>query len=107
MASPRSADGGGADSGDEGNRTPNPRLAKAVLCQLSYVPGWEVRLPAGSTDGGLADRLGATGGLGPEIGLGLACRTPSHGGEGAGGGCREEQLPEHAGYLLEGSPPPR
>ena len=25
-------------SGDEGNRTPNPRLAKAVLCQLSYVP---------------------------------------------------------------------
>lgn len=24
--------------GDEGNRTPNPRLAKAVLCQLSYVP---------------------------------------------------------------------
>ena len=26
-------------SGDEGNRTPNPRLAKAVLCQLSYVPG--------------------------------------------------------------------
>ena len=25
--------------GDEGNRTPNPRLAKAVLCQLSYVPG--------------------------------------------------------------------
>ena len=26
-------------SGDEGNRTLNPRLAKAVLCQLSYVPG--------------------------------------------------------------------
>ena len=25
--------------GDEGNRTPNPCLAKAVLCQLSYVPG--------------------------------------------------------------------
>jgi hypothetical protein len=24
--------------GDEGNRTPNPRLAKAVLCQLSYGP---------------------------------------------------------------------
>src|SRR5690349_14248656 len=24
--------------GDEGNRTLNPRLAKAVLCQLSYVP---------------------------------------------------------------------
>ena len=28
-----------SDCGDEGNRTPNPRLAKAVLCQLSYVPG--------------------------------------------------------------------
>jgi hypothetical protein len=24
--------------GDGGTRTPNPRLAKAVLCQLSYVP---------------------------------------------------------------------
>ena len=24
--------------GDEENRTLNPRLAKAVLCQLSYVP---------------------------------------------------------------------
>jgi hypothetical protein len=24
--------------GDEGTRTLNPRLAKAVLCQLSYVP---------------------------------------------------------------------
>jgi hypothetical protein len=28
----------GAVGGDEGNRTPNPSLAKAVLCQLSYVP---------------------------------------------------------------------
>lgn len=32
-------------SGDEGDRTPNPCLAKAVLSQLSYVPGinpgWE------------------------------------------------------------------
>ena len=28
----------GETGGDEGNRTPNPRLAKAVLCQLSYVP---------------------------------------------------------------------
>jgi hypothetical protein len=26
-------------SGDEATRTPNPRLAKAVLYQLSYVPG--------------------------------------------------------------------
>src|SRR5882757_1768308 len=31
--------------GDEGNRTPNPRLAKAVLCQLSYVPAAD---PGGS-----------------------------------------------------------
>ena len=27
------------ESGSEGTRTPNPRLAKAVLCQLSYAPG--------------------------------------------------------------------
>src|SRR5262249_46324119 len=26
--------------GSEGTRTPNPRLAKAVLCQLSYAPGY-------------------------------------------------------------------
>ena len=32
------------DGGDEGTRTPNPRLAKAVLCQLSHVPGGESRL---------------------------------------------------------------
>ena len=31
------------DNGDDGDRTHNPRLAKAVLSQLSYVPdlrGW-------------------------------------------------------------------
>lgn len=33
--------------GDEGNRTPNPCLAKAVLCQLSYVP--EQYSPASAT----------------------------------------------------------
>ena len=27
-------------SGDEGTRTPDPRLAKAVLSQLSYIPIW-------------------------------------------------------------------
>lgn len=32
--------------GDEENRTPNPRLAKAVLCQLSYVP-WTGNPPGG------------------------------------------------------------
>ena len=39
----------GQGGGDEGNRTLNPRLAKAVLCQLSYVPGCGVL--------GLAGRL--------------------------------------------------
>src|SRR4051812_26162492 len=37
--------------GDEGNRTPNPRLAKAVLCQLSYVPEGEVSVPRQRADG--------------------------------------------------------
>ncbi len=32
------------DSGDEGTRTPDPCLAKAVLSQLSYIPG---AVPAG------------------------------------------------------------
>ena len=50
--------------GDEGNRTPNPRLAKAVLCQLSYVPG---RGPAAQRRG----RAVRSGGLAPEVGLGL------------------------------------
>ena len=40
--------------GDEGNRTPNPCLAKAVLCQLSYVPS-PVR--GRSRTGGLAEPL--------------------------------------------------
>ncbi len=30
-------------NGDEGDRTPNPRLAKPVLSQLSYVPGFQRR----------------------------------------------------------------
>src|SRR4051794_31008946 len=29
---------GAVKGGSEGTRTPNPRLAKAVLCQLSYAP---------------------------------------------------------------------
>ena len=37
-------EGGKAERGDEGDRTLNPRLAKPVLSQLSYVPvGREVR----------------------------------------------------------------
>ena len=38
--------------GDEGNRTPNPRLAKAVLCQFGSVPGGSVWVAQGA-DGGL------------------------------------------------------
>jgi hypothetical protein len=30
--------------GDEGARTPDPLLAKQVLSQLSYIPGWVTRL---------------------------------------------------------------
>ena len=37
--------------GDEGNRTPNPRLAKAVLCQLSYVPWIDAPAITRRTDG--------------------------------------------------------
>jgi hypothetical protein len=33
-------------SGDEGDRTLNPRLAKAVLSQLSYVPVGRFWMPA-------------------------------------------------------------
>jgi hypothetical protein len=29
---------GGGDGGDEETRTPDPLLAKEMLCQLSYVP---------------------------------------------------------------------
>jgi hypothetical protein len=29
---------GGEDGGDEETRTPDPLLAKEMLCQLSYVP---------------------------------------------------------------------
>ena len=42
-----------AERGDEGDRTLNPRLAKPVLSQLSYVPvGREVRgqTPEASSD---------------------------------------------------------
>ena len=30
-----------ATDGDEGARTPDPLLAKQVLSQLSYIPGWD------------------------------------------------------------------
>ena len=43
-----------AVSGDEGARTLNPRLAKAVLSQLSYVPvvsGWGPAIAGSATNG--------------------------------------------------------
>jgi hypothetical protein len=49
--------------GDEGTRTLNPRLAKAVLYQLSYVPGSQARrVPSG-------DLHAWCGGLTPEVGF--------------------------------------
>src|SRR5664279_2180630 len=48
-----------AQRGDGGTRTPNPRLAKAVLCQLSYVPEIHVGGPI----------------LGPDLELALAVRS--------------------------------
>ena len=49
--------------GDEGTRTLNPRRAKAVLYQLSYVPGFQARrVPSGDSDA-------RCGGLTPEVGL--------------------------------------
>src|SRR6266511_3899188 len=43
--------------GDEGTRTPNPCLAKAVLCQLSYAPGLPVRDTGHPVDGYANHRL--------------------------------------------------
>src|SRR5215207_9672210 len=100
----RSPDGGesaGQRSGDEGNRTPNPRLAKAVLCQLSYVPGDRPDgRPGGSAGGGSADRVRTLGGLVPQVRLGLAARTLPQGGHGPGGESGQSQLLQHAEYLL-------
>ncbi len=50
----------GEGGGDEGNRTPNPRLAKAVLCQLSYVPGLSTGYGTAPVEGrGVVERGGA------------------------------------------------
>lgn len=69
--------------GDEGNRTPNPCLAKAVLCQLSYVPGsawgsthaegWRARGPASCVRpvSGLLGACGRSGSLAPQVVLRL------------------------------------
>ena len=49
--------------GDEGTRTLNPRRAKAVLFQLSYVPGSQApSMPSVDSDAWC-------GGLTPEVGL--------------------------------------
>ena len=61
-----------AESGDEGNRTPNPRLAKAVLCQLSYVPEDEPGRASGPwAEGRPSVRAG---GLLPEVVAGARTR---------------------------------
>jgi hypothetical protein len=39
--------GSARDGGDEETRTPDPLLAKEMLCQLSYVPGGRVMLLVG------------------------------------------------------------
>src|SRR4051812_5136567 len=52
--------------GSEGTRTPNPRLAKAVLCQLSYAPGCAVCRFRG---GAALSKIGTGGGLVPECAL--------------------------------------
>ena len=58
--------------GDEGTRTLNPRLAKAVLYQLSYVPGSGCgRVPG-------EDSAGRSGGLTPEVGLCLRGTLAAH-----------------------------
>ena len=57
----------GQGGGDEGNRTPNPRLAKAVLCQLSYVPVRAGPYPLG---GAARATSVAGGGVVPEVVVG-------------------------------------
>src|SRR4029450_3729454 len=61
-------------SGDEETRTPNPRLAKAVLCQLSYVPAAarDTTSVAGS-----AARGYVVSGAGPGAGAGCEVLTAS------------------------------
>ena len=86
---PRSRQGNGARvvqrrcrlsmGGDGGTRTPNPRLAKAVLCQLSYVPEIHVGGPILGPDLELAVRSAQVrrrGGLRPQVLL-LAPLTPA------------------------------
>src|SRR4051794_5916126 len=85
-------------SGDEGNRTPNPRLAKAVLCQLSYVPGGGAGgRAAGSGGARSADRSRTAGGLGPQVGLALAGGASADGDHGTGSERSQCQLLQHAG----------
>jgi hypothetical protein len=53
---------GSQRGGDEGTRTLNPRRAKAVLYQLSYVPGPRPQASGGDLEVG-------RGGLAPKVGL--------------------------------------
>ena len=76
--------------GDEGNRTPNPCLAKAVLCQLSYVPltsGAGLR----SSYGRLAQSVVA-GRLLPEVITGTRLDLAKHEQRGTDNGGQSQQL---------------
>src|SRR5690242_4696429 len=104
--------GWGVCGGSEGTRTPNPRLAKAVLCQLSYAPALSgpSKPPTAITAGGvhpvdLAEVGGGAGGrLVPEGAL-LVGRLDALGD--VGGGTDEtdnqDQLFPHVG--LDGIEP--
>ena len=90
--------------GDEGNRTPNPRLAKAVLCQLSYVPsgpgrGGQRRVQAWVRVVQVCSG-GEGGGLAPEVGLGAGGALPAH--QDQGGQADEHKRDD----LLQGGSPP-
>jgi hypothetical protein len=80
--------------GDEGTRTLNPRRAKAVLYQLSYVPGSQARpVPSGDSDAWC-------GGFAPEVGLCLGGTLTLDENQ-----CNETDEQQHDHLLHDGSPP--
>src|SRR3954451_5880796 len=101
--------------GAEGNRTPDPRLAKAVLYQLSYSPGGGLA-PAGRSVVGRTRRLGRGGAvvrgdrrgrLTPEVGFGLGRLVALHDEQNAARDDRECQQLLHRSPLLSLLPLPR
>jgi hypothetical protein len=93
---------GKKESGDEGNRTPNPCLAKAVLCQLSYVPASEtsarILAKIGRGCGLVPQRPVVLRGLGP---LREVCRPTDD-------TCDQEELLQHGtGPFVANSSPGR